>query len=65
MKMKYIDIAVTVIFIVAMIVIYFFWKCKWDLVVAVVAGIVVIIAGIVGYRQHKKIKELEDNQESK
>lgn len=61
--MKYIDIAVTVIFIIAMIVIYFFWKCKWDLIVAIIAGAVVVIAGVIAYLQHKKIKKLEKEEE--
>lgn len=67
MKMKFLDIAVPTIFILALIVIYFFWGCKLDLYMTVLAGLVIIVTVLTTYLQHKKIKELEDeidNQEN-
>lgn len=60
MKMKFIDIAVPVIFVLALVIIYFFWGCKLDLYITVLAGIVVLVTCLTTYIQHKKIKELEE-----
>ena len=64
--MKYVDIAVTVIFVLALVVIYFFWGCTWDLYATILAGLVVIVSVLIGHSQNKKLKELEepkDNEE--
>lgn len=63
--MKYIDIAVPVIFIFALIVIYFFWGCQLDLYITVLAGIVVAVTALTTYLQTKKIEELEKTTEEK
>lgn len=65
MKMKVIDIAVPVIFVLALIVIYLFWGCKLDLYITVLAGIVVLVTVLTTYMQYKKINELEDTKEEK
>uniref|UniRef100_UPI0040572E7D hypothetical protein n=1 Tax=Acetatifactor sp. TaxID=1872090 RepID=UPI0040572E7D len=65
MKMKFIDIAVPVIFVLALVIIYFFWGCKLDLYVTVLAGIVVFVTVLTTYVQYKKIKELEEAKEEK
>lgn len=65
MKMKYIDIAVPVIFVLALIVIYFFWGCQLDLYITVLAGIVVAVTALTTYLQTKKIEELEKTTEEK
>lgn len=65
MKMKYIDIAVPVIFVLALIVIYFFWGCQLDLYITVLAGIVVAVTALTTYLQTKKIEELEKATEEK
>lgn len=57
--MKYVDIAVTIIFILALVVIYFFWGCKWDLYATILAGLVIIVSVLIGHSQNKKLKELE------
>ena len=58
MKMKYVDIAVSILFAVALVVIYFFWKCQLDLYVTILAGIILAITGILKYLQYKKLKKL-------
>ncbi len=57
--MKYIDIAVSVIFILALIVIYFFWGCKWDIYATILALIILLVTSIITYKQYKEIKKLE------
>ena len=61
--MKYVDIAVTIIFILALVVIYFFWGCKWDLYATILAVLVIIVSLLIGHSQNKKIKEFEDDEE--
>ena len=62
-KMKYVDIAVSVVFVLALVVIYFFWGCKLDLYVTVLAGIIIAASVAAAYVQNKKIKELSPNEE--
>lgn len=62
-KMKYVDIAVSAVFVLALVVIYFFWGCKLDLYVTVLAGIVIVASGAATYVQNKKIKEMSPNEE--
>lgn len=65
-RMKMIDFAVTVVFVVALVVIYFFWKCELDLFVTILAGLIIAIAGVITYNQYKKIEKLEaDAEENK
>lgn len=64
-KMRMIDIAVTLIFIAALVVIYFFWGCEWDLVVTLIAAAIVVVAGFIAHSQHKKISELDPDAEEK
>ena len=58
MKEKYLDLAVAVLYVVALIVIYFFWGCKLDLYVTILGALVLGITGTVRVVQNKKIKEL-------
>lgn len=62
--MKYVDIAVTVIFILALVVIYFFWGCEWDLYATILIGIVITVSVLIGHAQNKKINEYEEKEES-
>lgn len=64
-KMKYVDIAVSVVFVLALVVIYFFWGCKLDLYVTVLTGIIIAASVAATYVQNKKIKELSQEQENK
>ena len=65
MKMKYVDIGVSVLFIAALVVIYFFWGCHLDLYVTILAAVIIAVTGLTTYMQYKKLKELEsdDNKE--
>ena len=63
-KMKYVDIAVSAVFVIALVVIYFFWGCKLDMYVTVLAGIIVVASVSATYFQNKKIKELSTEEEN-
>ena len=65
MKMKYVDIGVSVLFIAALVVIYFFWGCHLDLYVTVLAAVIIAVTGLTTYMQYKKLKELETEEEKK
>ena len=58
MKMKYVDTTVTLLFILSLIVIYFFWGCHLDLYVTVLAGVIILVTAMVKFAQYKKLKEL-------
>lgn len=58
--MKKIDLTVTLIFIAALGIIYFFWKCEYDPLVTLLAAIIIIAAGVMTHRQNKKLEELEE-----
>lgn len=60
--MKKLDIAIKPVFIIAFLIIYFFWKCEYDLMVTVIAGIVMIGASVLTYFQYKKLGDLEDRE---
>ena len=62
-KMKYVDIAVSVVFIIALVVIYFFWGCKLDMYLTVLAGIIIVASGITTYVQYKKLNESDSDEE--
>lgn len=59
MKMKYVDIGVSVAFIVALLVIYFFWGCHLDLYVTILAAVVILVNALTGIVQYRKMKELK------
>ena len=61
--MKYVDIAVTMVYVLALVAIYFFWGCTWDIYVTILAGLVVIVSVYIGILQNKKLKQLEEGQE--
>lgn len=65
MKMKYVDIGVSALFIAALIVIYFFWGCHLDLYVTVLAAVVIAVTALTSYMQYKKMKELESPESGK
>lgn len=54
MKGKAADIIVTLVFAIALVVIYFFWKCKWDLPVTIIGLVIAAIMSFIAYRQFKK-----------
>jgi len=58
MKEKYLDLAVAVLYIVALVVISFFWGCHLDLYVTVLGAVILVATGAVRVIQNKKLKEL-------
>lgn len=63
--MKKLDIAIKPLFVIALLVIYFFWKCEYDLIVTIIAGIVIAGASVLTYFQYKKLDELEEIEADK
>ena len=57
-KMKCIDIAIPVLFVLALVVLYFFWGCHLDLYMTILAGVIILAAGMVRAVQYKRLKEL-------
>ena len=62
--MKKLDIAMKPVFIIVLLIIYFFWKCEYDLIVTIIAGIVILGASLLTYSQYKKLGELEESEEA-
>ena len=58
--MRKLDIAIKPIFIIALLVIYFLWRCEYDLIVTIIAGIVIVAASLMTYFQYKKLDALEE-----
>ena len=57
-KQNLLNWIITILFLIALAVIYCFWGCKLDLVVTIIAVLVAAISiGILSY-QNKKIKDL-------
>jgi len=63
MKMKYVDMSVTILFVVALFIIYFFWGCHLDLYVTILACLMIAVSVLVTYVQNRKIKELSGEEE--
>lgn len=59
--MKVLDYSVLTIFVIALVVIFFFWGCHLDPIVTAIAGVVAIASGIVTFIQYKKLKDLQDD----
>ncbi len=62
--MKYVDSTVTILFIAALVIIYFFWGCHLDLYVTVLAGLIILVTAMVRIAQYKKLKELGSDEKS-
>ncbi len=63
-QMKKVDIAVKVLFIVALAVIYFFWKCEYDPLVTILGILILVGASVLTYMQFHKLDELTDTMSS-
>ena len=53
--MKYVDVAVLVIYAVSLIALAFVWHCGLDPIVTVLGAAVLGIGGLVTYVQYKKL----------
>ena len=54
--MKKVDIFVKVGFVIALAVIYFFWRCEYDPMVTILALVILLGASALTYFQYKKIQ---------
>lgn len=54
------DWVVTGLMLIALVVIYFFWGCKMDLWVTILAAVIVIAGTVLLQMQNKKIKEMNE-----
>lgn len=62
-KQNLLNWIVTILFLIALAVIYCFWGCKWDLIVTIIAVLVAVISMCTLSFQNKKIKELTDGEQ--
>ena len=60
--MKKLDFIMLLLFLVALLVISFFWKCHYDPIVTVLGILIAVVSGFTAYVQHKKIKELSSEE---
>lgn len=60
--MKKLDIFVKVLFALVLFLSSFFWECKYDIIVTVLVGIVLILFSVVSYKQHRKLKEVTSEE---
>ena len=64
-KMKCIDIAIPVLFVLALVVLYFFWGCHLDLYVTILAAVILGVTVLTTYIQYKKMREFSKDEEEK
>ncbi len=57
-KQNLLNWIVTTVFLIALVVIYFFWGCKLDWIVTIIAVLVAAISITLLLYQNKMIKEL-------
>ena len=62
-KQNLINCIVTLVFFIALAVCYFFWKCKLDLPVTIVAVAIGIAGLVLLFMQNKKIQDLSSETE--
>ena len=58
--MKKTDLIGLLLFVIALVVLFFFWKCGWDLWATILAGAVILVNLVYTIRQTKKLKDLEE-----
>ena len=62
-KQNLINCIITLVFFIALAVCYFFWKCKLDLPVTIVAVAIGIAGLVLLFVQNKRIKDLSSEEE--
>ena len=60
--MKKLDYGMMIVFLVALLVTAFFWKCGFDLTITIIAIVITVITGITTYIQYKKNNELSNKK---
>lgn len=61
--MKKVDLIGIVIFAIILIVLFFFWQCKWDLWATVFAAVVMLASAVAIYLQTRKLNKLQAKKE--
>lgn len=54
------DWVVTGLMLIALVVIYFFWGCKMDLWVTILAAVIVIAGTVLLQMQNRKIRKMNE-----
>lgn len=57
-KQNILNWIITAILLIGLVVCYFFWGCKLDLVVTIIAVVVAVVSTVLLTIQNKRIKEL-------
>lgn len=60
MKVSKLDVIIPIFFLIALIVLYFHWECKWDLYITVLAVLLLAVSCITKIVQYREIKRLTD-----
>ena len=60
--MKFLDYAILAVFVIALVVCAFFWGCKLDPVITVVAALIALVSFVVTFIQFRKTKDLEEKE---
>ncbi len=63
--MKYLDIAVLVIYAVSLVGMAFVWQCGLDPIVTVIGAAVLGVGGLVTYVQYQKMGVFDNNKKVK
>ena len=62
-KQNLLNWIITILFLLALAIIYCFWGCKWDLVATIAAVLVAAGGALLLAYQNKRIKDLSDNNQ--
>lgn len=63
--MKKIDYGTLIIFILTLLMLSFFWKCRFDLIILIVTAVVASIIGYATHMQYKNFRELNESNKEK
>ena len=61
--MKIFDIVAPILFMIALVIVYFLWGCKGDLYLTILAAVVIVAAAVVAFVQNAKMKKLKEQNE--
>ena len=62
-KQNILNCIITAVFFIALAVCYFFWKCKFDLPVTIIAVVIGAVGLALLFVQNKRIKDLSSDEE--
>ncbi len=60
--MKKLDYGMLLLFLAALFIIFFFWKCHYDPIVTVLGILIAVVSGFTTLVQYRKIKELSSEE---